>query len=89
MSSGKDTEPLKPGSPDSPVPFGHYILPQDGLTLNFRALATNGYIDVYEKPALSQALSHLTGKDFGDKPKAWLRWYRNQQKEKSRNKSGK
>jgi len=59
---------------------------QDGLTLNFRALATNGYIDVYEKPALSDALSHLTGKDLGKDPKAWLKWYRNQQKEARKNK---
>ena len=60
---------------------------QDGLTLNFRALATNGYIDVYEKPALSAALSNLTGKELGEDPKAWLEWYRNEQKEARRKKN--
>jgi len=59
---------------------------QDGLTLNFRVLATNGYIDVYEKPALSQALSHLTGKDFGNDPKAWMRWYKNKRRDDLRRK---
>ena len=49
---------------------------QDGLVLNFRALSTNGYIDIYERPALAEALSNLTGKDLGDNPKAWSKWYR-------------
>jgi hypothetical protein len=62
---------------------------QDGLTLNFRVLATNGYIDVFEKPALSQALSNLTGKDLGEDPKAWLEWYRNAQREARKNKKNK
>ena len=59
------------------------------LTLNFRVLATNGYIDVFEKPALSQALSDLTGKDLGEDPKAWLEWYRNAQREARKNKQNK
>jgi len=60
---------------------------QDGLVLQFRALATDGYIDVYERPALAEALSNLTGKDLGDDPKAWLTWYRNEQKEARRRES--
>jgi HEAT repeat protein len=55
---------------------------QDGLTLNFRALATSGYIDVYEKPALAGALGSLTGKNLGEDPKAWMKWYRNEQRAK-------
>ncbi len=62
---------------------------QDGLTLNFRALATTGYIDVYEMPALSEALSNLTGKELGEDPKAWLEWYRNVQKEARKKKAKK
>ena len=54
---------------------------QDGLTLNFRALATTGTIDIYEKPAYAGALGKLTGKDLGNDPKAWLEWYRNEQRE--------
>ena len=59
---------------------------QDGLTLNFRALATNGYIDVYEKPALAESLSKLTGKDLGNDPKAWAKWYRNKKMDERRRK---
>jgi len=55
---------------------------QDGLTLHFRALATTGTIDVYERPAFAEALTSLTGKDFGTDAKAWLKWYRNEQREK-------
>ncbi|MHC4930642.1 MAG: HEAT repeat domain-containing protein [Planctomycetota bacterium] len=54
---------------------------QDGVVLNFRALATSGYIDVYEKPAMAEALSMLTGKDLGENPKAWAEWWRNKQLE--------
>jgi hypothetical protein len=53
---------------------------QDGLTLNFRALAINGYFEVYEKPALRGALKTLTGKDLGDTPSDWAKWWREQQK---------
>ncbi len=49
---------------------------QDGLTLNVRVLATVGEIEVYERPALSSALSSLTGKNLGDSPRAWAAWYR-------------
>ncbi len=55
---------------------------QDGLVLNFRALATTGYIDVYEKPAYAEALHKLTDKDLGNDAKAWLRWHRNEKIEK-------
>lgn len=57
---------------------------QDGLTLNFRALATTGTIDIYEKPAYAEALGQLTGKDLGNDPKAWAEWYRNEQREAKR-----
>jgi len=54
---------------------------QDGLTLNFRALAINGYVEVYEKPALQAALKNLTGKDLGNVPSAWAKWWKEQRKE--------
>ncbi|MDH3590787.1 MAG: HEAT repeat domain-containing protein [Planctomycetota bacterium] len=57
---------------------------QDGLVLNFRALATSGFIDIYEKPAYAQSLHKLTGKDIGNDAKAWMKWYRNEQLEKKR-----
>jgi len=57
---------------------------QDGLTLNFRALAHSGFIDVYEKPAYAEALSKLTDKDLGEDAAAWLEWYRNEQREARR-----
>jgi len=53
---------------------------QDGLVLNFRVFATQGTIDVYERPALADALSRLTGKELGDDPKAWSDWWRAQRK---------
>ena len=49
---------------------------QDGLTLHVRVLSTVGEIEVYERPALSSALSSLTGKNLGDSPRAWGAWYR-------------
>ena len=48
---------------------------QEGLTLDIRVLSTVGEIEVYERPALSSALSSLTGKNLGDDPKAWGEWY--------------
>jgi len=57
---------------------------QDGLTLNFRALSHSGTYDVYEAPGYADALHKLTGKDFGEDPKAWLKWYRAEQQEERR-----
>jgi len=52
---------------------------QDGLTLNFRALATSGTIDIYERRTLAGSLSKLSGKDLGDDPKAWAAWWKKEQ----------
>jgi hypothetical protein len=60
---------------------------QDGLTLNFRALALNGEFDVYEAAAYAGALRQLTDKDFGTDAKAWAEWYRNQKREERREKA--
>ncbi|MHC4940622.1 MAG: HEAT repeat domain-containing protein [Planctomycetota bacterium] len=49
---------------------------QDGLVHAFRVQAINGFYEVYEKPALAEALSALTGKDLGEDPKAWLEYYK-------------
>ncbi len=54
---------------------------QDGLTLNFRALATSGTIDIYERRTLAGSLSKLSGKDLGDNPKAWAEWWKKEQAE--------
>ena len=37
---------------------------------------------MYEKPALAGALGSLTGKNLGEDPKAWMKWYRNEQRAK-------
>ncbi|MHC4971459.1 MAG: HEAT repeat domain-containing protein [Planctomycetota bacterium] len=57
---------------------------QDGIVLNFRALSHSGYYDVYEGGAYAEALSKLTDKDLGNDAKAWLEWYKNEQKEARR-----
>jgi len=54
---------------------------QDGLVLNFRVLAHSGTYDVYEARAYAGALRRLTDKDFGNDAKAWLEWYRAEQRE--------
>ncbi len=59
---------------------------QDGLTLNFRALSHTGTYDVYEGAAYAGALRSLTDKDFGNDPKAWAEWYRNEKREERREK---
>jgi len=57
---------------------------QDGIVLNFRALSHSGTYDVYEGGAYAEALSKLTEKDLGNDAKAWLEWYRNEQREARR-----
>jgi hypothetical protein len=57
---------------------------QDGIVLNFRALSHTGTYDVYEGAAYAEALSRLTEKDLGNDAKAWLEWYRNEQREARR-----
>ena len=52
---------------------------QDGIVLHFRALATSGYIDIYERGALNEALHGLSGKSL-DSAKDWAEWYRNEKK---------
>ncbi len=46
---------------------------QSGAVLNFRTLGTSGSKEVR---AAMAALRELTGQKIGDKPQAWLRWYR-------------
>jgi hypothetical protein len=48
---------------------------QDGFVLNFRALATSGYVDVYEKVAINEALHKLTGQER-ESARDWAKWYR-------------
>ena len=60
---------------------------QDGLVHAFRVLATNGFFDVYEEPALADALSSLSGKEFGKDKKKWIEYYRNLQLEARRKKA--
>ena len=60
---------------------------QDGLVHAFRVLATNGFFEVYERPALASALSSLTNKDFGEDKKAWVQYYRNLRLEQRRRKA--
>jgi hypothetical protein len=60
---------------------------QDGIVLNFRALAHSGFVDVYEGGAYAEALTKLTGKELGNDAKAWLEWYRNEQREARREKA--
>jgi hypothetical protein len=51
---------------------------QDGLVHAFRVQAINGFYEVYEKPALAEALGALTGQRLGEDPKAWLEYYKSQ-----------
>jgi len=60
---------------------------QDGLVHAFRVLATNGFFEIYEEPALADALSSLSGKEFGKDKKKWLEYYRNLQLEARRKKA--
>jgi len=60
---------------------------QDGLVHAFRVLATNGFFEIYEEPALAEALVKLTGKEFGKDRKKWLEYYRNKQLEARRRKA--
>ena len=48
---------------------------QDGVVLNFRALAHTGYIDIYEKVAINEALHKLTGQEH-ESARDWAKWYR-------------
>jgi hypothetical protein len=57
---------------------------QDGIVLNFRALSHSGTFDVYEGGAYAETLAKLTEKDLGNDAKAWLEWYRNEQREARR-----
>jgi len=54
---------------------------QDGIVHAFRVMATNGFFDVYEEPALADALTSLSGKEFGKDKKKWIEYYRNLQLE--------
>jgi len=60
---------------------------QDGIVHAFRVLATNGFFEVYESPALAGALSSLTNKNLGEDKKAWLEYYRNLKLEERRRKA--
>ncbi|MEM8885787.1 MAG: HEAT repeat domain-containing protein [Planctomycetota bacterium] len=57
---------------------------QDGIVHAFRTLSINGFYEVYEKPALADALGALTGKDFGQHPEKWVEWYKAEQQAKLR-----
>ena len=60
---------------------------QDGLVHAFRVLATNGFFEVYEEPAMAAALTSLTSKEFGKDKKAWIEYYKNLQLEARRKKA--
>jgi hypothetical protein len=60
---------------------------QDGLVHAFRVLATNGFFEVYEEPAIAEALTALTNKEFGKDKKAWIEYYKNLQLEARRRKA--
>lgn len=53
---------------------------QEGIVHAFRPLAIDGFIEVYEQPAIAAALSDLTGKEIGNDMKAWLAYYKEMRK---------
>jgi hypothetical protein len=49
---------------------------QEGIVHAFRALSIDGFVDVYEQPALADALHNLTGKNLGNDKAAWVRYWK-------------